>query len=261
MTEPLRWDRMTVNEIRDAMTKTSTVLIPMGCVEQHGYHLTTRTDSLSAETIADGASGRTGAIVAPTYPYTYSGGELPGTINISPSVVGLFVSEILRELSRQGWRNLVIVLGHGGTENDAAVQGAADIFLRTHPERGHVNVAVYRFWQVSESARRAYEDHDYHAGYFETSMMLYMAPDQVRDELVLDQPALVDRMREDPDSYQTRVKNVDHEAVLPHIHQDPQTKVGVIGDPSRASRELGKQLIEEAVEGLVELVGAMQQAG
>ena len=259
MQEPLLWEYMTVNEIREALKRTRTVLIPLGCVEQHGYHLPTRTDCYNAEGICKGASAQTGALVAPTVAYTYSGGELPGTINLAPQVVSLVIMEILRDLSRQGWKNLVLVLGHGGTENDAAVQSAADMFLRTHPDRTEANVAIYRFWQVSETAAKAFEDHDYHAGYFETSMMLHIAPEHVRDEIALDKPELVDRMREDPDSYQTRVKNVDHEAVLPHIHQDPETEVGVIGDPSAASAELGERIFEESIEGLVELIRALDK--
>lgn len=257
----LLWEHMTVNEIRRALESTRTILIPVGCIEQHGYHLPTRTDCYNAEGICGGASEETGALVAPTVAYAYSGGELPGTINIAPPVVGLVIMEILRDLSRQGFKNLVIVLGHGGTENDQAVTGAADMFLRTHPERGELNVAVYRFWKVSPTAMKAFDDHDYHAGYFETSMILHVAPEEVRDEAALDEPALVESMRHDPDNYQARVKHVDHEAVIPHIHQNPATRVGVIGDPARANAELGAAIFREAIAGLVELVEVMEGGG
>ena len=36
--------RMTVKEMKEAMEKTKTVIIPTGVVEQHGYHLTLATD-------------------------------------------------------------------------------------------------------------------------------------------------------------------------------------------------------------------------
>lgn len=259
MQDPLLWEHMTVSEIRRALESTRTILIPVGCIEQHGYHLPTRTDCYNAEGICRGASERTGALVAPTVAYAYSGGELPGTINIAPPVVALVIMEILRDLSRQGFTNLILVLGHGGTENDQAVTGAADMFLRTHPERSALNVAVYRFWKVSPGAMQAFEDRDYHAGYFETSMMLHIAPEQVREEVALDEPDLVELMRQDPDNYQARVKHVDHEAVVPHIHQNPRTRVGVIGDPARASAKLGASIFEEAITGLVELVRVIER--
>ena len=258
MPEPLLWEHMTVEEIRNALLTTETVLVPIGCIEQHGYHLPTRVDCYNAEGICSGASAETGALVAPTVPYSYSGGELPGTINIAPAVVSLLLMEILRDLSRQGCKNLVLVLGHGGTENDAATFEAADMFLRTHPDRADLNVAVYRFWKVSPSAAHAFEDHDYHAGYFETSMMLHIAPEHVRDTVALDTPEHLAAMREDPDSYQTRIKHVEHDAVVPHVHQDPQTEVGVIGEPARATPELGARIFQEAIERLVGLIRALE---
>ena len=36
--------RMTVKEMKEALEKTKTVIIPTGVVEQHGYHLTLATD-------------------------------------------------------------------------------------------------------------------------------------------------------------------------------------------------------------------------
>jgi len=257
--EPRLWRNMTVKDIREALNDTRTVLIPVGCVEQHGYHLPTCTDYVIADTVAARASAQTGALVVPPVMYTYSGGELPGTINISPAVVSMYLAEIVRDLARQGWKNLIIVLGHGGSENDAGVEGAMDIFLRTHPDRSDLNLAIYRFWKFSEAAQEAYEDRDYHAGYFETSMMMVAAPELVRSEYTLDTPELVAHMREHQDGYQSRFKNVDHEAVLPHIHQNPETEVGVIGDPTSASREYGERLFDEAVEGLVQLINAADE--
>ncbi len=254
MMEPRLWGHMTVKDIREALATTQTVLIPVGCVEQHGYHLPTRTDCYVAEGLCAGASARTGALVVPTVAYSYSGGELPGTINIAPPVVSLLLMEILRDLSRQGLRNLIIVLGHGGSENDRAVHDAADMFLRTHPDRGALNVAVHRFWKSSPLAQAGWEDHDYHAGYLETSMILHAAPQDVRSEIALDTPELVSRMREDPDNYQVRVRHVEHGEVMPHIHQNPEVEVGVMGDPARASAELGARAFEEAIAGLVALI-------
>lgn len=258
MSQPLLWDHMTVEQIGQALLSTQTVLIPCGCVEQHGYHLPTRTDCYTAEAICAGASARTGAIVAPTVAYTYSGGELPGTINISTPVVSLLVSEILRDLSRQGWRNLVLVLGHGGTENEQAMYAAADMFLRTHPDRAGFNVAIYKMWEHSALVKEAVALRDFHAGYVETSIVLALAPQDVQDKRVLDGPDLLERMRADQDNYQLRTKNAQHPDVVPHIHQNPEIKVGVMGILEGASADLGHRIIGEGVEGLVELIECLE---
>ena len=81
---------MTVKDIEEALKKTKTVIIPFGCVEQHGYHLPLSTDMHFASEIPRRAADRLNAVIAPTIPYTFSGGELPGTVNVSPQVFSLY---------------------------------------------------------------------------------------------------------------------------------------------------------------------------
>ncbi len=262
MPEALVWEHMTVKEVRDALESgMRTVLVPLGVTEQHGYHLPLRTDCYNAEQISLRAAQQIGCFVAPTLAYTYSGGELPGTINVSPHVVTLMVVEILHSLCLQGLQNIVLILGHGGSENDRATQEAAEIFLRNNPQFHDRNIAVYRFWLNSETCRQAFEDGDFHSGWFETSLMLHWVPDEVRDEYVLDEPDVVQMMREDQDAYQLRVTRVDHELAVPAVCQNPAIKVGVMGEPEKATAEIGRTITEETVEGLVGLIEAMEAAG
>ena len=249
------WEKLTVAEMREALRETQTVLVPIGVTEQHGYHLTLDTDSQTAWQVCVRAAEQTGSFVAPLLSYGYSGGELPGTINIDYHVVGILIQEIIRALAANGLRNIFLVMGHGGTEHNRATQEAAELFMRQHPEYADRNVVIPRFWQNSPSCRAAFEAGDYHAGYFETSMMMYWAPGDVRPgEPTLDAPELVAMMRKDPDNYQVRTRNVEHPDVIARVGQRPDVVVGVMGDPAAASRELGQQIAEEAVTKLVELV-------
>lgn len=254
----LIWEEMTVNEVREAMEGgMRTIIVPLGVTEQHGHHLPLRTDCYNAEEIGRRAAEQTGCFLAPTLAYTYSGGELPGTINISPHVVTQIVVEILNSLCLQGMRNILLLLGHGGSENDRATQEAAEIFLRNNPQFRDRNIAVYRFWENSQTCVRAFEEGDFHSGWFETSLMLYWRPEQVRERYVLDDPDVVQMMREDQDAYQLRVRNVEHEAVVPAVRQNPAIKVGVMGEPEKATAQIGQQITEETVAGLVELIEQM----
>lgn len=255
------WPDMTVQQIREALTETRTALLPVGITEQHGYHLPLDTDTLVALEICKRAAQRTGAVVAPEIRYAYSGGELPGTINIPTYVVSQLLVETLRELARHGFLNLVIVLGHGGSENTAAVEEAADMFQRINPHLREIAVAVYKFFFVCPTTKQAFEEGDFHAGWFETSLVMAIRPDLVRmEEIALDEPELVQRMRQDPDAYQTRRRLVDHEAIVPRIHQDERIRIGVMGEPGRASAEMGEKILAEAVDGLVQLVAQMESA-
>lgn len=253
------WERMTVKEVREALAETPTVLIPLGVTEQHGYHLALNTDNHNAWQMSVRAAGQTGSFVAPLLPYTFSGGELPGTLNIDYHLVSLLVSEILRSLAANGVQNLVLVLGHGGSENDRATQEGAEMFIRHHPEFADRKVAVFRFWEQSGLFQQALAEGDYHAGYLETSLMLYWAPEDTRMEaLALDEPELVALMRQNPDNYQTFSKAVDHPAVVPRVGQRPDIQVGVMGDPARASAELGERICAEAVGSLVGLIKTLE---
>ncbi len=93
-------EEMTVNDVRKALKKTKTVLVPLGVLEQHGYHLPLSVDIHNARQISIRVSAETGALVAPALNYAFSGGELPGTINIAPSTTALVVSDICRSRSR-----------------------------------------------------------------------------------------------------------------------------------------------------------------
>ena len=252
-------ERMTVKLVREYLEKKNSIIVPIGVIEQHGYHLTLDTDSQSAFQLCKRTAEQTGSLVAPTLAYTFSGGELPGTINIDYHLVSLLITEIIRALCANGLQNIVLVLGHGGSENDRATQEGAEMFYRQHPQYADRNVAVFRFWHGSPLCADAIADGDFHAGYFETSMMLYWAPDDVRPGVApLDEPALVKTMREDPDNYQVFAANVDHPAVVRRVSQNPGIEVGVMGDPAQASAELGERICRETSAGLAELIRKLE---
>ncbi|MFO7947831.1 MAG: creatininase family protein [Armatimonadota bacterium] len=255
------WQKMTVKQIREGLQDTGTVLIPIGCTEQHGYHLTTDTDNHNAWQISTRAAEKTGSFVAPLLPYTFSGGELEGSININLNVVSQMITEILRALAFHGLQNLIIVLGHGGSENTEAVERGAYHFVRDYPGYQDRNVAVCNVL-MSDIFRPFYdEERDYHAGAFETSLMMFWAPDEVlKGEITTDRPEILEMMRDDPDAYQVSHKNVDVEEVVPRVGQHPDIEVGVMGDPGKASAQMGEKLAAEAVNDLVSLIKTLEGA-
>ena len=249
MGNPVLWAYMTVAEIRDYLKKRPTVILPIGCTEQHGYHLPTKVDILNAEEIANRVSVETGIAVLPTVNYSYSGGELPGTINVSPNVLALFIEEICLSLSAQGVRNIIILPGHGGSENMTALLAFRDMFLRKHKHLD-VIVAVMNFYLMNLVA-----DGDWHAGRFETSLMLYWAPELVHlDRVAYDSDELVNLMRKDPDAYQDIQKLVDSPHVGPKIRQRKDIQVGVMGFPEEATAQIGEAVAKKSVQEIVDAI-------
>lgn len=243
--------KMTVKQVREYLQQKQSIIIPLGVIEQHGYHLPLSCDALIAEHLSQRIGLKTDILVAPTVYQSYSGGGLPGTINISPSVMSLLINDILISLVSQGFKNFYIFLSHGGSENMRALDNALKLLLRNNPAFEHVLIALLPVWKFDSKGigwSKALKEKDWHAGWLETSMVMALEPDLVRmDELELDPEPLLSQQIAHPDNYQQSEKIVDDELVVPRIKQRPEIKVGVMGHPERASRELGLKIVEDIV--------------
>ena len=242
---------MTVKMMREYLQRKRSVIIPMGVIEQHGYHLPLSTDAIIATELGRQIGERAGVLVAPTIYTSFSGGGLPGTINISPAVMSLVVSDTIVSLASQGFRNIYILLCHGGSENALALDNALKLLLRSNPACENVMIALLPNWKFGDEVggrAQALQDGDWHAGWLETSMIMAIAPELVRmEEMELDPKPLLDLQIRHPDNYQHAEKVVDDEFVVPRMNQRPDIKVGVMGHPEKASRELGLKLVEDSV--------------
>lgn len=265
MATPRLMYEMTVEEVREGLRQTQTVLLPVGVVEQHGYHLPLSTDIIVAEGMTRLASEATGCFVAPSVHYNFSGGTLPGTINIAPQTFSLVLMDIFRSLVTQGFRNIVVVPGHGGTESVMAISDAAVMFQRLNPHLEGVAIAVFRgvTSKAFQNEQKRLGGHpDYHAALAETSQLLYLRPDLVKlDRARQDRAELLAMMLADPDAYLVKTRKVEDEQVVPKAVQHPEIEVGVMGYYQGASAEFGKALVEEQVAALVQLVRELEAAG
>lgn len=237
---------MTVKMVRDYLKRKNSIIIPVGVIEQHGHHLPLKTDALQAEHLSRMIGAKTGILVAPVMYQSFSGGECPGTINISPATMSLVISDMLVSLVSQGFRNFYIFLNHGGSENDRALDNALKLLLRTNPAFKNVLIALLPAWKFGgeDGWRKAFSEGDWHAGWLETSIVMALEPGLVRmDELVKDSKKMCDLMIKHPDNYQHARKIVDDEFVIAKTGQRPDVKVGVMGFPERASRALGKKIV------------------
>lgn len=250
-------ENMTVKDMEEALARTKTVIIPVGVVEQHGYHLPLSTDIYNATEVPKRAGDRLNAVVAPAVPYSYSGGELLGTVNISPQVFSLLITDICSEFARMGFRNIIVLLGHGGTDNRNALRSSLQMILKRNPHLGDINLSLVEVWELSPTWLNYFRmepEHDFHAGEVETSLMMYWKPELVRERIEMDEPEISRMMRTDQDWFEISEKNVDHKFIIPRTYQRKEIKVGVMGFPERANRELGEKICKEMVDGLVEYV-------
>jgi len=255
-------ENMTVKQIREYLQRKQSIIIPLGVIEQHGYHLPLKTDALIAAGVARQIGKQADILVAPVIYTSFSGGGLPGTINISPAVMSQVVGDTLVSLVSQGFRNIYLFLCHGGSENARALDNAVALLLRMNPAFQQVMIALIPEWKCCTSGQSwsvAFAEGDWHAGWIETSMVMALAPELVRmQDLAMDPEPYASLMIEHPDNYQHAEKIVDHEYVIPRMSQHPQIEVGVMGNPRKATPELGREVIADTVKHAVAIIEELE---
>jgi len=245
-------ENMTVKQVREYLQRKKSIIIPVGVTEQHGYHLPLSTDALIAKHLGKMIGLKTDILVSPTFIQSFSGGGLPGTINISPAVMSLAMSDMLISLVSQGFRNFYLFLCHGGSENARALKDAICVLLRSNPAFSNVMIVFSGVWDFGRGVLDAMAEKDWHAGWFETSLVMALEPELVQmDQLETDIEPLLKLQIEHPDNYQHAEKIVDDKLVVPRLSQRPDIKVGVMGYPHKASAEIGKKAIEDIVSAAV----------
>ncbi len=248
-------------EFAELVKKTPTVILPVGLIEQHGYHLPLGTDIFNVTEPLRIGFDRIDAFLAPGLHYCFSGGGFQGTMNTNPQLFGLMVTDICGEFVAMGFRNIIIYLGHGGTENIESLKLSLQVFLRDEKNRdiavclAAVGAMSKRF---SDITRGDENGQDFHAGEHETSCMLYWRPELVHMErLRMDEPEMAQMLRTDQDWYAERSRAFDDPICVERVVQRPDMKVGVMGFPERAKAETGEVICRENIESLTNLVNRL----
>jgi len=155
-----------------------TVLVPTGSLEPHGV-IPNGTDNLAPEAMARDISTRVDALIAPTLNYgmTDSMKAFPGAVSISAEAYGMVVDDILRNLADNGFKNIIVLNGHGG--NSAALNVAATRVAN----RERVRILVVNWWTLADDITKAvFKQNGGHAGNNETAYIQAVVPGHVHPE-------------------------------------------------------------------------------
>lgn len=255
--DPARWhfDAHTRDELAE-LAGEATVVVPLGSTEQHGHHLPVAVDTIVVTTLAHRAASRAAeqalVLVTPTVPFGFAEHHLPfgGTVSLSASTYLDVLTDIGRSLGRQEFRRLVFLNGHGG--NETAMKLALDRLAFERPLGMHLAGASY--WELASDVLAELELEagtvPGHAGHFETSLLLAIAP-----ELVALDKRPTDPLGPMPIGVpETSGARVHH----PRVWEESD---GRSDDASRASTELGTRVLDEMVEKIVDFVVAFHRSG
>ncbi|WP_436791603.1 mycofactocin biosynthesis peptidyl-dipeptidase MftE [Yinghuangia sp. YIM S10712] len=224
------WTDLAGPDNRHGRVDRPAVLVPLGSTEQHGPHLPLSTDTVIATAVANhAATALPGTpLVAPAVAYGASGEHagFPGTVSIGHEALHSLLVEQVRSLTLWASR-VVFVNGHGG---NTATLGAVVRQLR---DEGHDIAGVA--CEVPGG--------DAHAGFTETSVMLHLAPEQVR-------------MRHAAPGERRPIA-----AIMPELRAHGVRFVapnGVLGDPTGATSEDGRRILDAMVSDVVRRINGWQ---
>jgi creatinine amidohydrolase len=212
-------------------------ILPVGATEQHGPQLGCGMDFVLADKLCRKVSAETGVPMLPTMPYGCSLGHSkrwPGTIALDPQVMTSLVTQIGTWAYHSGVRRLFIVNTH--VTNFAPLRCALENLRAGFDD---IMVSIVNTGQMTPRVRAVHfsDGDDWHANDAETSLMLAVAPEIVREGQIA--------TADDPDRTEGLVFS----------HPVNRTsRNGVTGYPSRATREKGEALFQMMVEDLSEMV-------
>jgi creatinine amidohydrolase len=231
-------EEMTTDAFSEGLKRTRTVIIPAGSIEEHGPHLPMHTDIFHACQIARRAAEIVPVFVAPpvTFGVCRSTADFPGTIGIRSTTLVSLVIDVAESLYRHGLRRFIVYSGHAGANHMAALLSAADDLLLAHNDTDFAVINDLDLFDPGLFSLLETKD-DSHAGEFETSLIMALAPGLVGELPPADRPAFP----------------------RPLVVRDARVywKSGVWGDPKKASRGKGERMIAILAQNLAKLAENM----
>lgn len=206
----------TTEDVRAA----TVAVLPIGSHEQHGPYLPLATDTVIACTIARAIADAHPVRLLPpiTISCSHEHADWPGTVSISARTLHAVVRDVADSLRRSGVPHLVLINAHGGN------------YVLSNVVQESEGMALFPSSADWAAARAAAgmgtsSRSDMHAGELETSVLLHAHPELVKP------------------GYETSDHLADDRPHLLTLGLAPYTSSGVVGRPSLASADKGRDLI------------------
>ncbi|MFI4911589.1 MAG: GNAT family N-acetyltransferase [Sedimentisphaeraceae bacterium JB056] len=207
-------------------SRSKIAVIPVGSFEQHSSYLPLRTDAIEAEFFAAVVARHFDCAFLPVISIAQSLEHqgFRGSVSFRPTTMISMINDLVDELERQNFTRVILVNAHGGNYILGPV--VRDI---NRSERA-VKVMLVNFWEhdSSDEGRKLWAG-EVHAGAWETSVMLAIAPELVGDYRGANNTVGLER------AIQSDLNHFGVGALRPS---------GQWGDQQKASEQAGKAIIE-----------------
>lgn len=162
---------------------TDRAILPIGTVEAHGA-VAIGADNVIPQNLAEMIYEKCNALIVPSVNHGYTGADIsqfPGAITVRPEIFEEYMYDVLKDLVRTGFKNILIVNGHGG--NTEPVKKA---MTRLHYETD-AHFMIVNWWQVAfEATTEAYGTKAQQSGHGdreEAALVMAYNPDLVDREM------------------------------------------------------------------------------
>lgn len=252
-----RYGQMTWPEIRDAAVAGRVAVVPIATIEDHGPHLPVDTDIVLCEAACEAAVSRVPerAVLVPPINHGFSPHHMdfPGATAIGWDTLIRYGVDVCKSLAYHGFDRILIVNGHGSNAP------FVDIMARVIVLESGALAAAVNYWsapgvrEVAESLRESERIGGMnHACEFETSIYLALHP-----ELVDMNKATHELSYRPSANYWTDLIGGDGPLAMME-HWSALTDSGVMGDPTKATANKGRKLLDAAAEGLIQLIDELR---
>ncbi|MGA7802650.1 MAG: creatininase family protein [Gammaproteobacteria bacterium] len=247
---------LTAAQVAALPAREATVVIqPVAAVEQHGAHLPIVTDAAIAEGVVGAALERLDdnvpAFALPPLFYGKSNEHFhfPGTITLTAQTLLQVLMEVGASVYRSGFRKLIFANAHGGQPQLVQV-AARDL----HLEHADFQLFPLGIWSVPNEAMALIPEPEcstgIHGGDAETSLMLALLQEQVQfaEARAETPPALPDGA----------LLSVEGARPFAWVTRDLSAS-GVVGDPTGATVEKGRALLDGLASGWAQVIGEVHR--
>ena len=180
-------DRINWMEFKEVVpSRVNTVLLPVGTLEPHGV-INNGADNTAPTAMAKTIAQRTNALIAPTLPYGITGSmeAYPGAFQITEAAYRPFVKQILEGLAKNGFKNIIVLNGHGGAQTAVLQSVAAEVATERK-----VRTLVINWWSfAADETKEVFGEDGGHAGLNETAFIQAIDPALVHPERYKDELA------------------------------------------------------------------------
>lgn len=256
-------EELTWKQLDDLPRDETAIFLPVSPLEEHGTHLPIGTDAMNAVHFARVSAEEfvradltRHALLAPLVPLGTWTFDFVGSIWIRQRIIRDLVADWGESFARYGFRHILVFNGHGAPGHVVALEEACARVTRKYRRQGvqmvsPIGAMIGRYF--SGQYGRALQEEvsppmpaadaealplDKHAGYFETSSMLYLRPDLVQEHY-RDLPGVV----------------VPTSKLWFSTARKAGDGLGYLGWPAKARREIGEaaeRLVRREVGSLME---------